>query len=40
MGWIGSILTRRGVQIITSLPRDLTINTETEKETFKVEDKI
>ena len=37
MGWIGSILTRRGVQIITSIPREAT-KTEVEKETKEAEE--
>ena len=38
MGWIGSILTRRGVQIITSIPQGVAIKTEAEKETKEAED--
>ncbi len=39
MGWIGSILTRRGVQIITSMPRESKEETVKAKETGKIEEK-
>jgi len=39
MGWIGSILTRRGVQIITSMPRESKEETVKAKETGKIVEK-
>jgi len=39
MGWIGSILTRRGVQIITSMPRESKEEVVKAKVTEKAEDK-